>query len=82
MWSWSSGLRGGPISQRRKNGSTVDRNEQRPDQPSPAPVDTDATAAAPELLARAANDYATERNRREQLSREDRVHGQQPGGAR
>ncbi|HWM96929.1 MAG TPA: hypothetical protein VNO54_07725 [Streptosporangiaceae bacterium] len=58
-----------------------ERTDHTPDQPSPAPVDTDATATAPELLTRAANDYATEQSRHEQLSHEDRVHGQQTGSA-
>lgn len=37
----------------------VDRTEQPDQQPSPAPVDTDATASAAELLDRAAVDYGT-----------------------
>lgn len=66
-----------------------ERNEQAPDQPTPTsltpcpnrqpatPVADDATATAPQLLARAATDYAQERPNR--TSREDRVNGQQTG---
>lgn len=41
-----------------------------------APVTADAQATAAELLRRAAADYAHAQARREQLSREDRIHGQ------
>jgi hypothetical protein len=42
------------------------------------PVDTDPQAAAPELLRRCADDYTSAQGRREQLSREDRVHSNEP----
>ena len=46
----------------------------------PTPVADDATATAPQLLARARADYATAEDRHEQLSHEDRVHGNETGG--
>jgi len=46
------------------------------------PVDTDQQANAAELLARAAQDFAEAQARRDQLSAEDRVNGQQTGGGR
>lgn len=46
----------------------------------PTPVVDDAHATAPELLARAAQDYATAEARRKKLAHEDRVHGNEPGG--
>lgn len=60
----------------------TNRTDEPPDQPSPAPVDTDANATSTQLLGRAADDYATAQRRREQLSREDRVHGNEQEGAR
>ncbi|MFF7142288.1 hypothetical protein ACFZB5_13700 [Streptomyces nodosus] len=56
-----------------------ERTDQPPEQPTP--VADDARAAAAELLARAAVDYADAQGRREQLSSEDRVHGHETGGA-
>jgi hypothetical protein len=46
------------------------------------PVFTDAGATAKELLDRAAADYADAKARRDQLSREDRIHGNEPAAAR
>lgn len=43
------------------------------------PVDTDPEADVPELLRRAADDYAEAQGRREQQSGEDRVHGNEVG---
>ncbi|MEU7969191.1 hypothetical protein AB0D09_38005 [Streptomyces sp. NPDC049097] len=48
----------------------------------PSPVDEDPAATASALQARAARDFAEAQDRREQLSREDRVHGMEPGGDR
>ena len=56
------------------------RTDQPPEQPSPVTADVNATAS--QLLARAAVDYRNAQTRRTQLSREDRVHGNQTGGAR
>lgn len=58
----------------------MDRIDQQPEPDSPVPVDTDDTATTPQLLARSSDDYATAQDRRTQLSREDRVNGQHPGG--
>ena len=55
------------------------RTDQPPEQPTPVAEDIGATV--PQLLARAAADYGTAQARRTQLSREDRVHGNQNGGA-
>ncbi|MBU5946780.1 hypothetical protein [Streptomyces sp. PAM3C] len=44
-----------------------------------APVSDDGRVPARVLLARAATDYTRAQDRRDQLSREDRVHGQEPG---
>ncbi|MEU6010911.1 hypothetical protein [Streptomyces sp. NPDC047453] len=57
----------------------ANRTDQPPEQPTPVAADVDA--AAPELLARASVDYTDAQNRREQLSGEDRVHGNETGGA-
>lgn len=46
------------------------------------PVTADATATAPQLIARAADDYADAQARRQQRATEDRVNGQQTGGQR
>lgn len=54
--------------------------DQPPEQPSPVADDINVSAA-PVLLERAAADYANAQDRRTQLSREDRVHGNQTGGA-
>ena len=43
------------------------------------PVDTDPQATAAELLARAGQDYADAQDRRDQLSGEDRVNGNETG---
>lgn len=48
----------------------------------PTPVTEDAHATAGELLARAARDYSNAQTRRDRISHEDRVNGQQHGGAR
>ncbi|MEU6649490.1 hypothetical protein ABZ904_08585 [Streptomyces sp. NPDC046900] len=55
------------------------RTDRPPEQPTP--VADDAHATAPELLGRAAVDYADAQHRREQLSGEDRVHGNESGSA-
>lgn len=55
------------------------RTDQPPEQPTPVTEDIDAPA--PVLLDRAAAEYADAQTRRQQLSREDRVHGNQTGGA-
>jgi hypothetical protein len=49
----------------------------RTDQPhqQPTPVADDIHATSAELLARSAHDYETAQNRRDELSREDRLHG-------
>ncbi|MFZ4206791.1 hypothetical protein ACOZE4_18335 [Streptomyces griseoincarnatus] len=44
-----------------------------------APVADDGRVPARVLLARAASDFTDAQARRDQLSREDRVHGQEPG---
>ncbi|MFJ2717434.1 hypothetical protein [Streptomyces sp. NPDC087437] len=56
---------------------------ERTDQPDQQPthVADDAHASSAQLLARAATDYTDAQNRREQLSGEDRVHGNETGGA-
>lgn len=46
------------------------------------PVVEDEHATSSQLLARAARDYAAAQERRQRLSREDRVHGNSTGGAR
>lgn len=46
------------------------------EQQQPTPITEDIGATAPELLARAAVDYAHAQARREQLSGEDRINGQ------
>ncbi|MEV0691798.1 hypothetical protein [Streptomyces sp. NPDC050388] len=55
---------------------------ERTDQPAPqpTPIAEDNNATAPELLARAAADYTHAQARRNQLTGEDRVNGQQTGG--
>lgn len=45
------------------------------------PVDTDQQASAAELLDRAAKDFAEAQARRDQLSGEDRVNGNETGRA-
>lgn len=55
------------------------RTEQPP--PQPTPVIADRGATADELLARAAQDYAAAQARREQLSHEDRAHGNEPAAS-
>ncbi|WP_445524778.1 hypothetical protein [Streptomyces cyslabdanicus] len=56
----------------------MERTDQPDHQPSPIADDIDATT--PELLARASVDYADAQGRREQLSGEDRVNGNETGG--
>jgi hypothetical protein len=56
----------------------VDRTDQQPQQPTP--VTDDAHATAPQLHACANLDYTTAQDRRDQLSGEDRVHGNETGG--
>ncbi|MEU6535537.1 hypothetical protein [Streptomyces sp. NPDC047000] len=48
----------------------------------PTPVTEDANVTAAQLQQRATDDYAAAQARREQLSHEDRIHGQQIGGRR
>lgn len=56
-----------------------ERIHQPPDQPTP--VAEDISATAPVLLARVAVDYRQAQARRDQLSGEDRVHGNVTGSA-
>ncbi|MGW5477670.1 hypothetical protein [Streptomyces sp. NPDC004008] len=56
------------------------RTDKPPEQPTP--VADDAQATAPTLLTRAAVDYAAAQDHRDQLSHEDRVHGNETGGNR
>lgn len=49
-------------------------------QPIPAPVDTDQNAQLADLLRRAQHDFTVAEARRQALSNEDRIHGQQVGG--
>lgn len=58
----------------------MERTDQPPEQPSP--VAEDINTPAPVLLERAAADYANAQDRRDQLSHEDRVHGNATGGTR
>jgi hypothetical protein len=58
----------------------TNRTDQAPDQPSPAPVDTDATADSTELLARAQQDYATAQARTEARGIEAHIRGNDTGG--
>ncbi|MFJ1869944.1 hypothetical protein [Streptomyces chartreusis] len=58
-----------------------ERIHRPPDQPTPVADDINVSAS-PVLLERAAADYAHAQDRREQLSREDRVHGSVIGGTR
>lgn len=53
----------------------TNRTDPPPEQPTPITDDLHATPAA--LLARAAVDYRQAQARRQQLDREDRVHGQE-----
>jgi hypothetical protein len=44
----------------------------------PTPVIADCGASVPDLLAHAAHDYIAAQARRDQLTHEDRVHGNEP----